>query len=276
MAHLRKIFLTAVFALACIASYAQNSFSVSLKLVDEKTGEAVGFATTSLTVKGEKEAAKYALTNSEGEVSLTKVRKGTYILKAELMGYKAHEQEITVDKAINLGTIKMKEDVEVLDAASVSAVGNPIIVKKDTIEYNASLFRVSDNDMLEDLLKKLPGVEVAADGTVTANGETINKITIDGKTFFLDDPQLAVVDIVEVGLRFRTQLITIFRQLKGMLVSATLLKLLSIFVVLQSGKSGLRRCGVFGVGCHTSRCGFFGCGGERSGSKRRRNDYSLR
>ena len=195
MAHLRKIFLTAAFALACIASYAQNSFTVSLKLVDEKTGEAVGFATTSLTVKGEKEAAKYALTNSEGEVSLTKVRKGTYILKAELMGYKAHEQEITVDKAINLGTIKMKEDVEVLDAASVSAVGNPIIVKKDTIEYNASLFRVSDNDMLEDLLKKLPGVEVAADGTVTANGETINKITIDGKTFFLDDPQLATKNI---------------------------------------------------------------------------------
>ncbi len=195
MTHLRKIFLTAAFALACIASYAQNSFTVSLKLVDEKTGEAVGFATTSLTVKGEKEAAKYALTNSDGEASLTKVRKGTYILKAELMGYKAHEQELTVDKTINLGTIKMKEDVEVLDAASVSAVGNPIIVKKDTIEYNASLFRVSDNDMLEDLLKKLPGVEVAADGTVTANGETINKITIDGKTFFLDDPQLATKNI---------------------------------------------------------------------------------
>ena len=195
MTHLRKIFLTAAFALACIASYAQNSFTVSLKLVDEKTGEAVGFATTSLTVKGEKEAAKYALTNSDGEASLTKVRKGTYILKAELMGYKAHEQELTVDKAINLGTIKMKEDVEVLDAASVSAVGNPIIVKKDTIEYNASLFRVSDNDMLEDLLKKLPGVEVSADGTVTANGETINKITIDGKTFFLDDPQLATKNI---------------------------------------------------------------------------------
>ena len=88
MTHLRKIFLTAAFALACIASYAQNSFTVSLKLVDEKTGEAVGFATTSLTVKGEKEAAKYALTNSDGEASLTKVRKGTYILKAELMGYK--------------------------------------------------------------------------------------------------------------------------------------------------------------------------------------------
>ena len=195
MIKIHKILLTVAFMLACVASYAQNTFTVSLKLVDEKTGEPVGFATTSLTVKGEKSAAKYALTSSDGEATLTKVRKGTYILKAELMGFKAHEQEIVVEKSIDLGTIRMKEDVEVLDAASVSAVGNPIIIKKDTIEYNASSFKVSDNDMLEDLLKKLPGVEVSADGSVTANGETITKITIDGKTFFLDDPQLATKNI---------------------------------------------------------------------------------
>ena len=177
--------------LAVFSAYAQNSFSVTLKLVDEKTGEPVGFATASLTVKGEKTAAKYVLTDSDGEAVISKVKKGTYLLKAELMGYKAHEQEIAVEKALDLGTIKMKEDVEILDAASVSAVGNPIVVKKDTIEYNASSFKTSDNDMLEDLLKKLPGVEVGSDGSITANGETISKITIDGKTFFLDDPQLA-------------------------------------------------------------------------------------
>ena len=186
-----KIMMVGLLLLAGLSAYAQNSFTVSLKLVDEKTGEPVGFATASLTVKGEKEAAKYVLTDSEGAAAITKVRKGTYVLKAELMGYKSYEQEITVEKALDLGTIKMKEDVEVLDAASVSAVGNPIIVKKDTIEYNASSFKTSDNDMLEDLLKKLPGVEVNSDGTITANGETITKITIDGKTFFLDDPQLA-------------------------------------------------------------------------------------
>jgi hypothetical protein len=134
MNKIHKILLTAALMLACIASYAQNSFTVSLKLVDDKTGEPVGFATTSLTVKGEKTAAKYALTSSNGEATLTKVRKGTYILKAELMGFKAHEQELVVEKSIDLGTIRMKEDVEVLDAASVSAVGNPIIIKKDTIE----------------------------------------------------------------------------------------------------------------------------------------------
>ena len=176
---------------ASLDAFAQNSFPVSLKLVDEKTGEPVGFATVSLTVKGETEAAKYVLTDSDGIAEVTKVKKGTYMLKAELMGYVAHEQEITVEKALDLGTIRMKEDVEVLDAASVSAVGNPIVVKKDTVEYNASSFKTTDNDMLEDLLKKLPGVEVSSDGSITANGETITKIMVDGKEFFMDDPQLA-------------------------------------------------------------------------------------
>ena len=192
---MNKSILTILLFLTGLVSYAQNSFTVSLKLADEKTKEPVPYATVSLTVKGEEKAAKYVLSNSEGEAEITKVKKNTYILKAELMGYKAYTKEIAVSKDLDLGTISMSEDSELIDAASVSAVGNPIVVKKDTIEYNASSFKTSDNDMLEDLLKKLPGVEVSSDGTVTANGETIKKITIDGKTFFLDDPQLATKNL---------------------------------------------------------------------------------
>ena len=190
---MRKMALAISLFLISLVSYAQNS--VTLKLADDKTGEPVGFATVSLTVKGEEKASKYVLSNSEGKAVVTKVKDNTYILKAELMGYKTYTKEIKVDKSLDLGTVRMKEDAVALDAASISAVGNPIIVKKDTIEYNASSFKTSDNDMLEDLLKKLPGVEVSSDGTVTANGETISKITIDGKTFFLDDPQLATKNI---------------------------------------------------------------------------------
>ena len=188
---LLKTALLCVAMILSLSAYAQHSLTVKALLTDEKTGEPVGFATASLTVKGEKEPAKYVLSDSEGHVNLQKVRKGTYLFKAELMGYKPYTKEITVEKNLDLGVLKMAEDAEVLDAANVSAVGNPILVKKDTIEYNAASFKTSDNDMLEDLLKKLPGVEVNSDGTITANGETINKITIDGKTFFLDDPQLA-------------------------------------------------------------------------------------
>ena len=190
-----RMFAVSVLLLTGFSAYAQNSFTVKLKLVDDKTSEPVSFATASLTVKGQTTAEKYVLTDAEGNASLAKVKKGTYVFKAELMGYKSHEQELTVDKNIDLGVIKMSEDVKVLDAASVSAVGNPIVVKKDTIEYSASSFKTSDNDMLEELLKKLPGVEVEADGSITANGETITKIMIDGKSFFLDDPQLASKNI---------------------------------------------------------------------------------
>ena len=177
------------------SAFAQSNFTVKFKLIDEKTSEPVGYATASLTVKGAETASRFVMTDEKGVADLTKVSKGTYIVKAELMGYKTFEQEITVDKNIDLGEIKFAEDVTVLDAASVSAVGNPIIVKKDTIEYSATSFKTSDNDMLEELLKKLPGVEVGSDGSITANGETITKIMIDGKAFFLDDPQLASKNI---------------------------------------------------------------------------------
>ena len=190
-----KYLIFTIALLACTPAFSQAIYSLKFHLADENTSEPIAFATASVTVKGEKEPAKYILSDDKGEVSLTKLKKTTYLLKVEIMGYKTISREVVIEKNTDLGTIKMREDIEVLNAARVSDVGNPIIVKKDTIEYNASSFKTSDNDMLEELLKKLPGVEVEADGTITANGETIKKITIDGKTFFLDDPQLASKNI---------------------------------------------------------------------------------
>ena len=181
--------------LAGPSAFAQAIYSIKVRAVEEKTGEPVAFATASVTVKGEKTAQKYTLTDEDGNATVTKLKKGTYIFKVDLMGYRPFSKEIDLEKNMDLGTIKMEDDAIALDAAQVSAIGNPIIVKKDTIEYTASSFKTSDNDMLEELLKKLPGVEVESDGSITANGETIKKITIDGKTFFLDDPQLAAKNI---------------------------------------------------------------------------------
>ena len=178
-----------------MTAHAQSIYSLKVRLIDEKTSEPVAFATVSVTVKGEKSPLKYALTDDKGEGTLVKLKRDTYIFRAELMGYKTFKKEIVLEKNMDLGVVKMSEDAEVLDAARVSDVGNPIVIKKDTVEYNASSFKTSDNDMLEQLLKKLPGIEIGSDGSITANGETIKKITIDGKTFFLDDPQLASKNI---------------------------------------------------------------------------------
>ena len=174
--------------------FAQNK--ISAVLTDASSGDPLGFVTVSLFKDGREKPLKYALSDEKGQVTIDAVAKGTYTFKAELLGYKAYSTTVKMEsKAIDLGTLKMNVDSEQLDAASVSAVGNPIIVKKDTIEFNASSFKTTDNDVLEDLLKKLPGVEVSEDGSVTVNGESISKITIDGKTFFLNDPQLATKNI---------------------------------------------------------------------------------
>lgn len=190
-----KFLVSLAVALLCADAWAQVGFPVKMKLSDKATGEPVGFATVSMTLKGAKEPLKYIMSTETGEAVFEGIVRGTYILKAELMGYKPYEQELTVDRLIDLGEVKMVPDVEVLEAARVEAVGNPIIVKKDTIEYSASSFKTSDNDMLEELLKKLPDVEIGSDGSITANGETITKVMIDGKEFFLDDPQLATKNI---------------------------------------------------------------------------------
>lgn len=176
-------------------AFAQGGGTVTLSLTDSSTGEAVGFATVSITKPGNTKPYKYALSDDKGKTVFDKVAVGKYVLKAELLGYKPLTKDIEVKGKLDLGALKMDPDKQVLDAASVSAAGNPIVIKKDTIEYNASSFKTTENDVLEDLLKKLPGVEVSEDGTVTANGQTISKITIDGKTFFLDDPQLASKNI---------------------------------------------------------------------------------
>lgn len=195
MKRIIAMFCGLILSLALSFALSAQSRSVTVLLQDSSSGEPLGYATVSLTKAGASSAFKYALTSDKGKAVLEKVAAGTYTFKAELLGYKTFTKEITVKDDLNLGTIKVDPDKQVLNAASVSATGNPIVIKKDTVEYNASSFKTTDNDVLEDLLKKLPGVEVSEDGSVTANGQTISKITIDGKTFFLDDPQLASKNI---------------------------------------------------------------------------------
>lgn len=187
---LKLVSVCALVLFLSASAFAQTK--VTATLLDSTNGEPIGFATAYLTKAGQTAPAKYTLSSIEGKVELDNVKKGTYVFSAELMGYKSYTKEITVENAsIDLGEVKMEPDLEVLDAASVSATGNAIIIKKDTVEYNASSFKTTENDVLEDLLKKLPGVEVSEDGSITWNGETIDKITLNGKTFFLNDPQLA-------------------------------------------------------------------------------------
>src|SRR5574344_255686 len=165
-------------------------------IIDSLSKQPLEFATLSAVYQGETKPSKYALSDVKGVVVLQGLKPGKYTIKFEYMGYKPKSFLYEIKKGGNeMERLLVKEDVNMLNAVVVSDVGNQMQVKKDTIEYNAASFKINDSDMLEELLKKLPGVEVSSDGTVTANGKTINKIMIDGKTFFLDDPQLATKNI---------------------------------------------------------------------------------
>ena len=189
--YFRQLILTLVTTLVSAGAFAQNK--ITLQLQDASTEGPVAYATVSLTVPGKSSAYKYVLSDDKGSVTIEGVRKGEYEIKAELLGYKEYKKTISFDGKADLvlGVIKMDVDRETLEAARISDIGNPIVIKKDTIEYNASSFKTTENDVLEDLLKKLPGVEIGDDGSITVNGKTVDKITVGGKTFFQNDPQLA-------------------------------------------------------------------------------------
>ena len=135
-----------------------------------------------------------SMIDSEGAFSLSKIKKGRYILNISMIGFEPIEKGIELqnnDEVYDLGIMTPKESSVMLDETIVSGVKSAVIVKEDTIEYNAGSYRTQPNAVVEDLLKKLPGVEVDADGKITSGGKTISKILIDGKEFFSDDPKMA-------------------------------------------------------------------------------------
>ncbi len=130
----------------------------------------------------------YGITNKEGQFSI-KVNADndqSLILNVGYLGYKPFTKVITVPKTdvLDLGVITLEESVEQLNTVSITAKAPPIVIKTDTIEFNADSFKTLPNDRAEDLLKKLPGFEIDVDGNITVNGVDVEAINVDGMRFF--------------------------------------------------------------------------------------------
>ena len=174
--------------------------TVKLKVLQKDTEQPVDFASVYLKAKNDTLITNFTLTDTAGVAKIEKVTRGTYNLTVELMGFKPYTKEHYFSfswssEEKDLGTIYLEEDHEMLDAAHVSAIGNPIEIRQDTIIFNAASFTLGQNAMLEDLLKRMPGMEITSEGTVKYNGEEIKKITVGGKTFFFDDPKMALKNL---------------------------------------------------------------------------------
>jgi len=110
-------------------------------------------------------------------------------------GFKPLKQQVTIKEESDLGQIKLKVQDNLLDEVVVVANRAPVVLKKDTLEFNAASFETRPDANLEELLKKLPGAEVDSDGAITINGKPISRILVNGKEFFGDDPKIATKNL---------------------------------------------------------------------------------
>lgn len=136
----------------------------------------------------------FSSTNSFGEFELSDIYNGEHVFQAHLVGFKTFQKVINFeDKIIDLGIITLENDTDLKEVIVTLVV--PISIKKDTVAYNTKSFNIRNDDTVEDLLKKLPGIEVDASGKITAQGETVTKIYVDGKEFFSGDPAIATKNL---------------------------------------------------------------------------------
>ncbi|MGM9781701.1 MAG: outer membrane beta-barrel protein [Candidatus Cryptobacteroides sp.] len=202
---MKKIFLIAILSLAgAIAAHAQvfilndnvlqqRMGTIKAAVLDSLTNEPVSFASVYVVPSKDTTITNFTLTDAKGEAKLEEVPFGSYVFHVEMMGYKPFVKERYFrDRETDMGTIRLQQDEQFLQAAVVSDIGNPIVVKQDTVEFNASSFRVGSNAMLKDLLQRMPGMEITEDGKVKFNGEEIDKLTVGGRTFFFKDQSTAL------------------------------------------------------------------------------------
>lgn len=195
---MRKSIGLLIFILSTVVTVLAQSKTgiVKGKLTDTLFKESMAEATVSVLTILDSSVVAFSLANPKGEFEITGIDTGSYRVLITFQGYQTLAKNIQISSlrtVVDLGTIHLDKQSTMLDEVIVEAP--PIQVKKDTVEFNATAFKTKPNSTAEDLLKKLPGVEVDKDGNVKAQGEDIPKIYVDGKEFFGNDPKMATKNI---------------------------------------------------------------------------------
>ncbi len=190
------IILVLGFPLLAHAQTDSSTGGIRGKLVDSSIRQSLSAATVSVLNAADSVVVASKASDKDGAFAIGRIPFGQYILKVSYTGYETQYQSFTLgtDSALlNTGDIFMQTQANMLQGVVVKT--SPIVIKKDTVEYNASMFGTKPNATAEDVLKKLPGVEVDKDGNIKAQGETVQRILVNGKRFFGDDPKLATKNL---------------------------------------------------------------------------------
>lgn len=178
------------------------------KLLDSASKHPLALATVTVFTSNDTSLVTYRLSNPEGEFKVPGLPLHVECrVVISFSGYDAFRKEFMLqdENPLDMDSIYLNPISKSLDEVLVIAERPPVTVRRDTIEFNASSFKTLPTSLVEDLLKKLPGVQVDRDGNITANGRRVNRIMVDGKSFFGDDPKMAtrnlpanVIDKIQV------------------------------------------------------------------------------
>ncbi len=195
---MRKLISFAI-ALCCLLPISAHDAVINGVLVDSQdTTELMEATVRLLMATKDSTMVKGTTTDMNGVFNIKGVKPGKYLLRFSYLGYNDLIKHVTIGedgRDVNMGVVTMDPNTILLKETVVMGVKSPIVVKEDTIEFNADTYKTQANAVVEDLLKRLPGVEIGSDGKITANGKEVKKILIDGKEFFSDDPTVASKNI---------------------------------------------------------------------------------
>jgi hypothetical protein len=167
-------------------------------LTDSSAVTPIADATVALLNGRDSSLAATVFTDKKGAFSIPGVALGDYRVYITYLGFKPIFKSLTVTAAnpvVDMGNVQLKGKGITLNEVEIVQEIPPVVVKVDTLEFNAGSFKTRENSVVEDLLKKLPGVTIDKDGVITAQGETVKRVLVDGKPFFGDDPKLATKNI---------------------------------------------------------------------------------
>ncbi len=185
--------------LLVFAPIAAQTHTIQGRVVNQTNGELLEMTTIRLfsySATGNDSTLVHGVQTDMNGAFFLKAQDGHYSLIVSNVGFFTKKIPVHVaGKDINLKSISLKEDVQTLGEVQVRGTAAELTVRGDTLEYNTAAYKVNENAMVEDLLKKMSGVEVSADGKVTINGEEVKGVRIDGKKFFGDDVQMATKNI---------------------------------------------------------------------------------
>ena len=194
---MRKLICTILsFLLITSFSYSQSS-NFEGKIIDSSEKKPLSNCSIVLLNKADSILVGFTRSDKEGNFSLKNIPAGKFLVLFTLPKYADFTDTLTLaDNAeLNMGNIYMTLKAELLKAFIVRQQISSIKIKGDTTEFTADSFRVQPNATVEDLLKKLPGIQVDKNGQITAQGEKVQKVLVDGEEFFGDDPTLVTKNL---------------------------------------------------------------------------------